>query len=87
MVLSVLQETLRIAGIVFVLMVAVEFAEVRFGEQLRRWLGRSALRQCISASALGVVPGCITAFFVTSLYEVGLECFHCWPTLRGTLRT
>jgi hypothetical protein len=75
MVLSVLQETLRIAGIVFVLMVAVEFAEVRFGEQLRHWLGRSVLRQCVSASALGVVPGCITAFLVTSLYKAGIVGF------------
>jgi len=70
-----LQETLQIVGVVFVLMVGVEFAEVRFGEGLRRWLGRSALRQCVSASALGIVPGCITAFLVTSLYKAGIVGF------------
>jgi len=75
MLFSVLLETLKILAIVFLIMVAVEFVEVRFGKGLRRGLGTAGLRQYAIASGLGVVPGCVTAFLVVSLYKAGLVGF------------
>ena len=75
MLLSVLADTAKILAIVFLLMVAVEFAEVRFGRGIRRALGKPGLRQYVLASALGVVPGCVDAFLVVSLYKAGLVSF------------
>ncbi len=72
LLLPVFLETLKILAIVFVLMVAVEFAEIRFGESLRRGLGLPGLRQYALSSALGIVPGCVTAFLVVSLYKAGM---------------
>lgn len=75
MLLSALADTAKILAIVFLLMVAVEFAEVRFGRGIRRALGKPGLRQYVLASALGVVPGCVDAFLVVSLYKAGLVSF------------
>jgi hypothetical protein len=75
MILSALLETLKILAIVFVLMVAVEFAELRFGKVIRRVLTPRRALQYVAASALGVVPGCVDAFLVVSLYKAGLVGF------------
>jgi len=75
MLLSVLADTAKILAIVFLLMAAVEFAEIRFGRGIRTALGRPGLRQYMLASALGVVPGCVDAFLVVSLYKAGLVSF------------
>ena len=75
MLFPVFLETLKILALVFLIMVAVEFVEVRFGKGLRRSLGTAGLRQYAVASGLGVVPGCVTAFLVVSLYKAGLVGF------------
>jgi hypothetical protein len=75
MFLPTLLETLKILAIVFVLMVAVEFAELRFGQAIRRVLTPRRGSQYVAASALGVVPGCVDAFLVVSLYKAGLVGF------------
>jgi hypothetical protein len=72
---AVSQDTLKILSIVVALMVAVEFVEIRFGERLSRRLGAPGLTQCTFASGLGIVPGCVTAFLVVSLYKAGLVGF------------
>ena len=73
--LAVSQDTLKILSIVFCFMVAVEYFEIRFGDRLSRCLGAPGLTQSSLASALGIVPGCVTAFLVVSLYKAGLVGF------------
>jgi hypothetical protein len=75
MVLATLLETLKILAIVFVLMVAVEFAELKFGGALRHVLTARRGLQYVVASALGTVPGCVDAFLVVSLYKAGVVGF------------
>jgi len=73
--LPTLTQTLKILAIVFVLMVAVELAELRFGEAMRRVLTQRRGLQYVVAAALGVTPGCVGAFLVVSLYKTGLVGF------------
>ena len=75
MLLPTLTQTLKILAIVFVLMVAVELAELRFGEAMRRVLTQRRGLQYVVAAALGVTPGCVGAFLVVSLYKTGLVGF------------
>ena len=75
MLLPTLTITLKILAIVFVLMVGVELAELRFGEAMRRVLTQRRGLQYVIAAALGVTPGCVGAFLVVSLYKAGLVGF------------
>ena len=68
-------DTLRILAIVFVLMVVVEFAELRAGGAIRRVLTPRRGLQYVIASGLGAIPGCVDAFLVVSLYKAGLVSF------------
>jgi hypothetical protein len=73
--LPTMLETLKILAIVFVLMVMVELAELKGGNGIRRFLTPRRGLQYVVASALGVVPGCVDAFLVVSLYKAGLVSF------------
>lgn len=75
MLLPTLTLTLKILAIVFVLMVAVELAELKFGDAMRRVLTQRRGLQYVIAAALGVTPGCVGAFLVVSLYKAGLVGF------------
>ena len=57
---------------VTVLMVIVEYLELRFQDKIREKLVQSPLNQYLIASALGAIPGCLDAFFITSMYSHGL---------------
>jgi len=75
MLLPTLLDTLKILLIVLALMIGVELAELRMGAGLRRVLTQRRGLQYVVASALGVVPGCVGAFLVVSLYKAGLVGF------------
>ena len=68
MIGEIFLETAEIMAIVAVLMVAIEWLEIKFRSRLERWLVKSVKTQIIGASLLGAVPGCFDAFFVVSLY-------------------
>lgn len=69
MVQEILWETVKIIGIVAVLMTAVEWLQIRFKDRIEEWLVENLGSQIIGASLLGAIPGCFDAFFVVSLYS------------------
>lgn len=68
MIQEIFWETVKIIGIVAVLMTVVEWLQIRFKDRIEKRLVQSPRSQIIGASLLGAIPGCIDAFFVVSLY-------------------
>ena len=68
---DVLLETLKILAIVFVLMIIIEYAELRTQRRMSSWMTRGLWRQYILSSFLGATPGCIGAFASISFYVHG----------------
>jgi hypothetical protein len=64
-----------ITSFVFIMMVLVEYLHVQTGGRWQRALLRTPWRQCLAASVLGAVPGCLGAFTVVSLYAHGSMSF------------
>ncbi|GAH22659.1 unnamed protein product, partial [marine sediment metagenome] len=63
---------LKIAGIVTVLMIVIEWFQIRYEEKIKKILTKNPHNQIIGSSLLGAIPGCIDAFLVVSLYSHGL---------------
>ncbi|MCW4021207.1 MAG: arsenic efflux protein [Candidatus Bathyarchaeota archaeon] len=74
-IISVLTETSKIILIVTILMIIIEFLELKFQNRIRGLVTKRPINQYIVASVLGSVPGCIDAFFIVSLYVHGLVGF------------
>jgi hypothetical protein len=68
-------ETLKIVGIVTVLMIIIEWFQIRYEERIKKILTKNPHNQIIGSSLLGAIPGCIDAFLVVSLYSHGLVGF------------
>jgi len=68
-------ETMQIILLVAVMMVIVEFIEIRFKNAIQKKITENHVNQIIIASLLGAIPGCTDAFFVVSLYTHGLVGF------------
>lgn len=68
---DVLLETLKILAIVFILMVTIEYAELRTQRKMSNWMTRGPWRQYTLSSFLGATPGCIGAFASVSFYVHG----------------
>ncbi len=60
---------------VFVLLVIIEYLEMKYEDRLRSLLKGRPLSQCVIASLLGAVPGCMDAFLIVSLYIHGFVGF------------
>jgi len=75
MIVETVLETLKILLIVFVLMIIVEFFELKYRDKIRRHITKKPLTQYTTASILGVIPGCFDAFFIVSLYTHGIVGF------------
>jgi hypothetical protein len=60
---------------VAVLMIFIEFLEVKYKDKISEKLTGNPLNQYILASLLGSIPGCMDAFLVVSLYIHGLVGF------------
>jgi hypothetical protein len=56
-------------------MVIIEFLELKFKDKLQNLITMKPVNQYVMASLLGVVPGCMDAFFIVSLYVHGLVGF------------
>jgi len=74
-ILATLSETMKIILMVTLLMIVVEFLELKFKDKIREKITRRPINQYVTASLLGAIPGCIDAFFVVSLYAHGLVGF------------
>ncbi len=75
MIIEILLETLKIVGIVTVLMIVIEWFQIRYEERIKKILTKNPHNQIIGSSLLGAIPGCIDAFLVVSLYSHGLVGF------------
>lgn len=75
MVRVIFLETVKIISIVLVLMTIVEWLQIKFQDKIEKFLTRNINTQIIGASFLGIVPGCLDAFLIVSLYSHGLVGF------------
>ncbi len=69
--LEILVHALKITGIVFVMMVVIDWVDIRTRGRLHEWVSGRRLRQYITASFLGATPGCLGSFMNVSLYIHG----------------
>lgn len=75
MIIEILIETIKTVGIVTVLMIVIEWFQIRYEERIKKILTKNPHNQIIGSSLLGAIPGCIDAFLVVSLYSHGLVGF------------
>ena len=74
-VLRVFLESMKIILLVALLMLIIEFLELKFKEKIRGKITKRPVNQYVLASLLGAIPGCVDAFFIVSLYVHGLVGF------------
>jgi hypothetical protein len=70
-ILTTLSETMEIILMVTLLMLIIEFLELKFKDKIREKITKRPVNQYVFASLLGAIPGCIDAFFIVSLYAHG----------------
>ena len=68
---EVLLESLKISGLVFLMLVAVDLINVVAKGRIREGIKGGVWRQYLIASFLGITPGCLGAFASVSLYVHG----------------
>lgn len=73
--LATLRDSLMITGFVFVMMLLVEYAQVRSAGVLGRWLQRGGVGRTAAVALVGTVPGCLGAFTDVTLYTHGMISF------------
>lgn len=66
--IELLQHALLITGFVFVMMLVIEYINVLTRGTWERTVRQRRWGQCVFAALLGVVPGCLGAYAVVSLY-------------------
>ena len=69
--LEVLHHTVEVVVLVFLMMVAVDWLDVKTRGRIRDWLSGKMMREYVLGSLLGVTPGCVGAFMGVSLYIHG----------------
>ncbi len=72
LVLDVFLQTLEVTAVVFLMMVLVDFFDVRFREKIQSIMHNSAMGEHISTSLLGILPGCAGSYVNVSLYMHGI---------------
>jgi hypothetical protein len=75
MIKDVIKETLIITSFVMVMMLVIEYINVRSKGNWARHLQHSPWLQLIFASVIGVIPGCFGAFVIVSLYTHNMISF------------
>lgn len=68
-------ETLKIIAMVTLLMMVIEFLEVKYKDKIREIITAKPINQYVISSLLGAIPGCMDAFFIVSLYVHGVVGF------------
>ena len=74
-ILNSFLETLKIIAMVIILMMVIEFLELKYKDKIREKISARPLNQYVISSLLGAIPGCIDAFFIVSLYVHGMVGF------------
>lgn len=69
--IDVLLTTLEISGIVFVMMVLVDFFDVRTRGKIKSIVHKSRWNEYFTASFLGATPGCVGSYINVSMYMHG----------------
>ncbi len=69
---EILFHSLQITGIVFIMMVIIDWIDVRTQGKLQQWVSGRRFQQYIVSSFLGVTPGCMGSYMTVSLYMHGL---------------
>lgn len=64
--------TIKIIVMVTILMILIEYFEIKFKDKIREMITGRPLNQYVMASLLGAIPGCVDAFLVVSLYIHGM---------------
>ena len=75
LVLKNFRMTVKIIVMVTILLIVIEYLEVKFKDRIRELITGRPLNQYVMASLLGAVPGCMDAFLVVSLYIHGMVGF------------
>lgn len=73
--LKILWQAIEISALVFLMMVIVDFIDVRTQGRLHKFIKDRRDRQYIGASFLGITPGCLGAYLNVSLYMHGFLSF------------
>lgn len=73
--LEILKESVFITFLVFILMVIVEFFELKFGKFIEENIKKKRKYQYILSSFFGILPGCSGTFFIDTLYIAGIISF------------
>ena len=68
---EILEHSLKITAWVFVMMIIVDWIDVRTRGRIPKWITRSKSSQYVLASVLGLTPGCMGAYLNVSLYMHG----------------
>ncbi len=64
-------ETLEISGLVFLMMVLVDFFDVQTRGKIKSFIGKSNWNSYFTASFLGATPGCFGSYINVSMYMHG----------------
>lgn len=78
---NIFLETLKIVGIITILMIIIEWLQIKFEDKIKKSLIKNLKNQIIGSSLLGAIPGCMDAFLVVSLYSHGLVGFGALVTV------
>ena len=74
-ILEALKNSILITGLVMVMMLLIEYVNIRsHGESFKK-LKKSPVKQVVLAALLGLIPGCIGGFAVVSLFTHNLLSF------------
>jgi hypothetical protein len=68
---DIILHALQITGLVFVMMVIIDWLDVRTRGRLPLWIADSKMKQYTVAGLLGLTPGCMGSYMNVSLYMHG----------------
>ncbi len=74
-IFEVLEHALMITGFVFVMMLIIEYINVQTRGIWQEKLARNKWQQYLFSALLGIIPGCLGAFTVVTMYSHGLLSF------------
>lgn len=74
-IIESLVETLKITIIILILMVIIEFIEIKFNHKLREIFSKKNHLQILFSSIFGILPGCVGTFTIDSFYMSGIVGF------------
>lgn len=70
-IFEALETTLEVSGVVFFMMILVDFFDVQTRGKIKKMVSKSKLNQYFTASFLGATPGCLGAYANASMYMHG----------------